>query len=124
MSARIADEKHPITTERAARLYRLLTILSDGPQRREALLKKLKLNERGFYRELELLRARGISVDPADNKYHLVGDLDTALAKLPVPDLKLNVREALTLAKGPTSAHRKLQSQLNHLLGTTRNGTF
>lgn len=117
-----SNGKHPITTDRAARLYKLLTILADGPQRRESLLKKLKINPRGFYRELELLRARGISVDPVGTKYHLVGDLDSALAKLPVPNLQLNVREALTLAKGPTAAHRKLQSQLNTLLGTSRNG--
>ena len=109
---------HPITAERAARLYKLLTILSDGPQGRGPLLKKLKLNARGFYRELELLRNRGVSVDPVGAKYHLVGDLDAALAKLPVPDLKLSVREALVLAKGPTAAHRRLQSQLSTLLGT------
>ena len=118
MTTRSTDEKSPITRERAARVCKMLTILSDGPQRREALIKKLKLNERGFYRELELLRAHGIAVDPAGSKYHLMGDLDTALAKLPVPDLKLNIREALMLAKGPTSAHRKLQSHLNQLMGT------
>ncbi len=120
MTTSSTNGSSPITSERAARLYKLLTILSVGPQGRESLLKKLKINPRGFYRELELLRGRGISVDPVGTKYHLVGDLDSALAKLPVPDLKLNVREALVLAKGPTAAHRKLQSQLNTLLGTTK----
>jgi biotin operon repressor len=118
MTARTADEKSPITRDRAVRVCKMLTLLSDGPKRRETLIKKLKLNERGFYRELELLRAHGITVDPDGSRYHLLCDLDSALAKLPVPDLKLNIREALILAKGPTSAHRKLQSHLNHLLGT------
>lgn len=118
MTSRTTDDKHPITRERAARVCKMLTMLSDGPQRRDTLIRKLKLNERGFYRELELLRSRGITVDPAGSKYHLLDDLDSAIAKLPLPDLKLNIREALTLAKGPTSVHRKLQSHLNQILGT------
>lgn len=118
MTAKTIDDKSPITRDRAVRVCKMLTLLSDGPQRRETLIKKLKLNERGFYRELEFLRSHGIAVDPDGNRYHLLCDLDSALAKLPVPDLKLNIREALLLAKGPTSAHRKLQTHLNQLLGT------
>ncbi len=118
MSTRMTDEKSPITHERAARVCKMLTLLSDGPQRRETLIRKLKINERGFYRELELLRAHGITVDPDGSKYYLMDDLDSALSKLPVPDLKLNMREALILAKGPTSAHRKLQTHLKQLMGT------
>jgi hypothetical protein len=118
MTVRLPDEKSPITRDRAVRVCKMLTMLSDGPQRRETLIRKLKLNERGFYRELELLRAHGIAVDPDGSRYHLMCDLDSALARLPVPDLRLNIREALILAKGPTSAHRKLQSHLNRLLGT------
>ena len=117
MTARSTDEKSPITRDRAVRVCKMLALLSDGPKHRETLIRKLKLNERGFYRELELLRSHGITVDPDGSKYYLMSDLDTALAKLPVPDLKLNIREALILAKGSTSAHRKLQSHLNQLLG-------
>lgn len=118
MTTRVNEEKSPITRERAVRICKLLTLLSDGPQRRDTLIRKLKLNERGFYRELELLRAHGITIDPAGCRYYLMDDLESALAKLPAPDLKLNIREAMILAKGPTSAHRKLQSHLNQLLGT------
>jgi predicted DNA-binding transcriptional regulator YafY len=113
-----------LTSLRAARLYRLLTLLRTGPQTRGFLLRRLKLDIRGFYRDLEALRALGIEVTTSDEtKYALVGDPDDALAKLPFPDPGLNVRDALQLANGSTAAHRKLKQRLNSFRNGPRGGS-
>ncbi|VTR92974.1 Uncharacterized protein OS=Singulisphaera acidiphila (strain ATCC BAA-1392 / DSM 18658 / VKM B-2454 / MOB10) GN=Sinac_3067 PE=4 SV=1 [Gemmata massiliana] len=112
-----------LTSLRAARLYRLLTLLRNGPQTRAALLRRLKLDVRGFYRDLESLRALGIEVNVGDDtKYTLVGEVDDALAKLPFPDPGLNVRDALQLSIGNSSAHRKLKQRVNSFLNGPRGG--
>ena len=112
-----------LTSLRAARLYRLLTLLRGGPQTRASLLRRLKLDVRGFYRDLESLRALGIEVTAGDDtKYTLAGEVDDALAKLPFPDPGLNVRDALQLANGSTSAHRKLKQRVNSFLNGPRGG--
>jgi hypothetical protein len=98
-------------------MYRLLTHLSEGPQTRRRLLTRLRVDIRGFYRDLEALRGLGIDiVCGLDNKYLLIGSLDNALARLPFPDPGLNVREALQLANGSTPAHRKLRQRVNTFL--------
>jgi predicted DNA-binding transcriptional regulator YafY len=113
-----------LTASRAARLYRLLTLLGAGPQTRAALLRRLKIDVRGFYRDLESLRALGIEVTTSGDepKYALAGELDDALAKLPFPDPGLNVRDALQLANGTTAAHRRLKQRVNSFLNGTRGG--
>ncbi len=112
-----------LTSLRAARLYRLLTLLRGSPQTRASLLRRLKLDVRGFYRDLESLRALGIEVNAGDDtKYSLVGEVDDALAKLPFPDPGLNVRDALQLANGSTTAHRKLKQRVNSFLNGPRGG--
>lgn len=106
-----------LTALRAGRLYRLLTLLGDGPQTRRLLLTRLKLDVRGFYRDLETLRGFGIEVGPGlDTRYALSGPLDDALAKLPFPDPGLNVRDALQLANGTSPAHRKLKQRVTAFL--------
>jgi hypothetical protein len=113
-----------LTSPRAARLYRLLTLLGSGPQTRGFLLRRLRLDVRGFYRDLEALRALGIEVTTSDEtKYALVGDLDAALARLPFPDPGLNVRDALQLADGSTAAHRKLKQRVKSFLNGPRGGS-
>ena len=112
-----------LTSPRAARLYRLLTLLGSGPQTRASLLRRLKIDVRGFYRDVEVLRTLGITVTAGDDaKYALAGELDGALAKLPFPDPGLNVRDALQLANGSTSAHRKLKQRVNSFLNGSRGG--
>lgn len=113
-----------LTSLRAARLYRLLTLLGTGPQTRGFLLRRLKLDVRGFYRDLEALRTLGIEVTTTgdDARYALAGELDDALAKLPFPDPGLNVRDALQLANGSTAAHRKLKQRVNSFLNGPRGG--
>jgi hypothetical protein len=113
-----------LTSLRAARLYRLLTLLGTGPQTRAFLLRRLKLDVRGFYRDLEALRTLGIEVTTTgdETKYALDGELDDALAKLPFPDPGLNVRDALQLSVGSSAAHRKLKQRVNSFLNGPRGG--
>jgi predicted DNA-binding transcriptional regulator YafY len=113
-----------LTPQRAARLYRLLTLLGSGPQTRAFLLRRLRLDVRGFYRDLEALRSLGIEVTSAgdETRYVLVGDAEDALAKLPFPDPGLNVRDALLLSKGDTAAHRKLKQRVSSFLKGPRGG--
>lgn len=117
MPKRKSDAVPHITQPRAARLYRLLVALSRGPQTRDALTKKLKVNTRGFFRELRTVRDLGIEVTTDDAKYHLGHGLDDALARLPVPDPGLSVREALVLCRGSTDVHRKFRRTVEGLLG-------
>ena len=42
--------------------FRLLTLLGDGPHTRQRILRKLKIDVRGFYRDLEALRGLGVDV--------------------------------------------------------------
>jgi hypothetical protein len=113
-----------LTGQRAARLFRLLTLLGDGPLTRQQVLRKLRIDVRGFYRDLEALRGLGIEVEIGDdNRYALAIDLNEALARLPFPDPGLNFRDVQQLAKGETPAHRKLKKRINSFLDNgTRSG--
>ena len=106
-----------ITADRAPYLYRLLEILGKGPQKRETLIRRLKRDVRSFYRDLSLLRAAGILVTLAKGRYHLEGDVDDAIARLPFPDPLLTLGEARQLARGRTVAHRKLKEQIDRITG-------
>jgi hypothetical protein len=106
-----------LTAQRAARLFRLLSLVGDGPQTRQQLLRRLKLDVRGFYRDLESLRGLGIDIHTGDDsRYALSNNLEDALARLPFPDPGLNFRDVQQLAKGETAAHRKLKQRLNSFL--------
>jgi predicted DNA-binding transcriptional regulator YafY len=107
-----------LTGQRAVRLFRLLTLLDGGPLTRHQILRKLRIDVRGFYRDLEALRTLGVEVHSGDdNRYSLAIDLDEALARLPFPDPHLNFRDVQQLVKGETAAHRKLKQRLNSFLG-------
>jgi len=109
-----------LTAPRAARLYKMLNLLKDGPQTRRMLLSRLKLDVRAFYRDYETVRGLGITITATpDSRYLLVGSLDDALARLPFPDPGLNVRDALLLASGSTHAHRKLRQRVTGFLAGT-----
>jgi hypothetical protein len=99
----------------------LLTSLGEAPQSRQQILRKLRIDVRGFYRDLEALRCLGVEVHVSDdNRYSLTIDVDEALARLPFPDPGLNFRDVQQLSKGETPAHRKLKRRINSFLG---NGT-
>lgn len=113
-----------LTTQRAARLYRLLALLGSGPQTRNFLLRRLRLDVRGFYRDLETLELLGIEVLTTgdDPRYALTGGLDDALERLPFPDPGLTFRDALQLSNGSTAAHRKLKQRVNSFRNGPRGG--
>jgi predicted DNA-binding transcriptional regulator YafY len=101
-----------VSLERAARLYRLLIMLGHGPQTRAVLVRRLRLGIRGYYRDLEVLRAVGIVVELSAGRYRLSEELATVLERLPFPDPGLNLGEARQLAKGRSPAHKKIREQL------------
>ena len=107
----------PVTLERAARLARLVQAIARAPRPRAALLARLKLDPRGFYRDLKTLRDRGVGVTVAGDSYRLADELEDALAKLPCPDPLLSIAEVRVLARGTTEAHRKLKKLLDALGG-------
>jgi hypothetical protein len=103
------SETQSVTADRAARLYKLLRLLAAGPQKRDTLIKRLRLDIRGFYRDLELLHRSGIAIELAKHRYTLEEEADEAIARLPFPDPRLTLGEVQQLAKGRTRVHRKLQ---------------
>jgi predicted DNA-binding transcriptional regulator YafY len=105
-----------VSAERKARLFRLVRLLGAGPQTLAVLKKRLRLDVRGFYRDLELLREAGITVSLQNQRYTLLDKLSEALARLPFPDPGLTLGEAQQLAKGRTPAHRKLKEQIAHIV--------
>ena len=104
-----------VTPERAARLFRLVTLLGKDAQSRVNLTRALRLNVRGFYRDLEVLRAAGISVSLAQGKYTLHDDLARAAGRLPFPDPCLTLGEARQLARGRARVHQKLREQIGRI---------
>lgn len=114
----VEESSATLTGPRTSRLFRLLTLLGDGPQTRQQILRKLRIDVRGFYRDLEALRGIGIEIHTQEgNRYALSTRLSDALARLPFPDPGLNLRDAQQLAKGETAAHRKLKRRINSFLG-------
>jgi predicted DNA-binding transcriptional regulator YafY len=107
---------HTVTADRAARLYRLLTLLGEGPQSRSGITRRLRLGIRGFYRDLEVLRIVGIVVELIKGRYTLKQAVGKSLDQLPFPDPALNLGEARQLAKGRTPAHRKLRKQIDAIV--------
>jgi hypothetical protein len=104
-----------VTAARVARLYRFIRLLADGTVARSILLRRLGLNQRGFYRDIELLRAAGIRVQPREGRYSLVPTFDAAVDLLPFPDPRLSLGEAQRLAKGSTAAHRALRERVHQI---------
>lgn len=104
-----------VTADRARRLVRLLTLLGGGPQSRATLVRRLKLGVRGFYRDLEVLRAVNIAVELVKGKYLLSEDMTEAIERLPFPDPGLSLGEARLLAKGRSPAHRKMRDLLQEI---------
>jgi predicted DNA-binding transcriptional regulator YafY len=105
-----------VTANRAARLYRLLTLLAKGAQTRSVLIRRLKLGVRDFYRDLVVLQKAGINVELLDGRYSLGEPAAAALERLPFPDPGLTLGEAQQLAKGRSRAHRKLKSQIDQIV--------
>ncbi|MFO0969209.1 MAG: hypothetical protein U0793_26945 [Gemmataceae bacterium] len=110
-----APSVNSVTLERAVRLYRLLQQMEQGAQTRTSLTRKLRLGVRGFYRDLEVLRAVGVAFGLATGRYVLEEDLAAAVEKLPFPDPGLTLGDARLLARGRTRAHHKIKELLGRI---------
>jgi predicted DNA-binding transcriptional regulator YafY len=106
-----------VTLERASRLSKLLKLIAKTPRTREVLLGRLHLDVRGFYRDLKLLRDRGVLLSVDRDSYRLLEPLDDARAKLPSPDPLLSVADLRVLGKGTSDAHKKLRKLYDALVG-------
>jgi predicted DNA-binding transcriptional regulator YafY len=104
-----------VTAARVARLYRFIRLLAQGPVPRGTLLRRLGLNQRGFYRDIELLRAVGIRVHPDAGRYTVRPGFEAAVNLLPFPDPQLSLGEAQRLAHGNTAAHRALRRRVEQI---------
>jgi predicted DNA-binding transcriptional regulator YafY len=104
-----------VTAARVARLYRFIRLLARGPMPRAVLLRRLELNQRGFYRDIELLRAVGIRVRSDEGRYSVTPGFDAAVNLLPFPDPQLSLGEAQRLARGNTAAHRALRRRVEQI---------
>jgi predicted DNA-binding transcriptional regulator YafY len=97
-----------ITLPRAARLYRLVTMLTEGLTAREKLLDSLAIGLRTFYRELDLLKRCGIKVRRDGKAYQLTSTVAEAEARLPFPDPQLSFAEMAELSRLAGEAARRL----------------
>jgi hypothetical protein len=104
-----------ITRDRFLRLATMVQALAQGPQSREALMRKMRIDVRGFYRDLELVRGSGIAVALERQRYRLDEAASQVLERLPFPNPHLTLGEVTLLARGRTPAHRKLKRQLAEL---------
>jgi hypothetical protein len=98
-----------LTQERARRLFRFVKMTEGTPRSRDTLMKKLKLDLRGFYRDLSFLRELGILFKADQEKYQLDMNWNQARALLPFPVPILSFEEVEALSRGSTAAHRKLK---------------
>ncbi len=94
----------------------MVRLMAANPQPRATLARRLQLDIRGFYRDLEVLRAAGIEVRVSGGRYGLVGKAEEALALLPFPDPHLSLGDVRDLAKGRGNAHGKLREQIDRLI--------
>ena len=73
---------------------------------------------RGFYRDLDMLRSVGVTVNLEAGRYVLQQSAAEAFALLPFPDPRLTLGAAQALAKGRGSAHRSLAEAIARTLPT------
>lgn len=105
-----------VTPERFVRLYRMVKLLAGSALSREALARRLGLDVRGFYRDLDLLRSSGVPITLTAGRYTLEQDADDSLALLPFPDPHLTLGAAKTLAKGRGAVHRTLAETITRIV--------
>jgi hypothetical protein len=79
-------------------------------------MRRLRLDIRSFYRDLELLRRAGIAVWLREGNYILEQTTDAAIAHLPFPDPHLTLGEAMQLATGRGRAQQKIRTQLARIV--------
>jgi hypothetical protein len=115
-SPQAAHPRPGVTPERFVRLYRLVVFLGGGPKTRDRVLKHLKQDVRGFYRDLKALKDSEVEVTQSEGLYTLVGAVADALERLHFPDPRLTLGEAQQLARGRSRAHTYLKGQVENLV--------
>ena len=111
-----AADRPAVTPDRFVRLYRLVKILGHAAQNRETLARRLGVDIRGFYRDLDLLRKAGIAFTLSDGRYSLGGAVADALDRVPFPDPHLTLGDARLLAKGRAKTNQMLKAQIKQLI--------
>lgn len=115
-AAKLASPAAGVTPERFIRLYRMVKLIAGTAQTRDSLARRLRLDVRGFYRDLDLLRTSGVSIKLAAGRYKLEQDTEDALASLPFPDPRLTLGGAKKLAKGRSAVHRALAETIARIV--------
>jgi hypothetical protein len=108
-------DRPSVTAEVYSRLYRLVNLLAEASRTRADLTRRLRVDLRKFYRDLEALRGLGVPVAVTEGRYRLGEDVAAALNRLPFPDPHLTLGEVRLLVKGRTAAHRRLKELLDEL---------
>jgi hypothetical protein len=72
---------------------------------------------RGFYRDLKMLRSLGVRISSRGHRYVLAQTFEGAISRLPFPDPRLNLHEAIQLAGGRSAAHQKLRKEIRKITG-------
>jgi predicted DNA-binding transcriptional regulator YafY len=119
MSNQPGSRRHPsvhITLQRAARLHFLVRFLAETSRTREAILSRLGVGLRTFYRELELLKKCGVKVKHRNKHYTLQATAEQALGRLPFPDPQLSFAEMAELASCDCDAGRRLAELLSSVI--------
>jgi predicted DNA-binding transcriptional regulator YafY len=101
-----------ITLQRAARLHRLVWYLAESARTRDAILARLGIGLRTFYRELELLKRCGVKVRHRNKLYTLLATAEQAEGRLPFPDPQLSFAEMTELAQCSCEAGKRLAELL------------
>ena len=118
VAKKTTPEREAVTPERSVRLCRLIQLLAGGPKKREALAKRLRLDVRGFYRDLDLLRKSGVTIELESGSYHLQQQREEAIDLLPFHDPLLTIGDVRQLSKGRSTAHRKLKQKLEQVVSS------
>lgn len=106
-----------LAAARAARLCRLLRLLGERGQTRAALLRRLKVDVRSFYRDVEWLQNQlGVVIELQKDRYVLQSGAEEAIQRLPFPDPHLTLGEVQQLSRGRNAVHRKLQALLSEIV--------
>ena len=104
-----------MTPVRASRIYRLVKLLTKTLVARRTILARLRVGVRTFYRDLNYLRANGVSVESAGEKYRVIDKLADIFDKLVFPDPALTLSEAADLAKGRGPGAAKIKALLKRV---------
>lgn len=102
-----------MTPSRASRIYKMVKLLTKGEVARTTLLSRLRVGVRTFYRDVNYLRASGVTLKAWNEKYVIEDKLRDILGKLAFPDPRLSFPEAMELAKGRGPGAKKVRALLD-----------